>query len=213
MKRPGGPGRIGPGRFLLHIRAADRWSVPRLPAFGEARGRFGAAVGVANKRAPKGAVSMMVDADMIPHSEYEHPLILLIMLCSMVNEGGFPALGAHFTLQPSSTPQEPANRPPGRTEFDNLAFVRRFRRPCHRHRRPAPPCPSAAVASSNATKSAAPQASGSQPEPLAGVLPGRHLALLGSSQKNGQQSTVSKPACPCCSHIATTIEPLKPSRK
>jgi DNA-damage-inducible protein J len=37
---------------------------------------------------------------------------------------------------------------------------------------------------------------------------------LGVVSENGQQSTVSKPALPLsCSHIATTIEPLKPSRE
>lgn len=36
----------------------------------------------------------------------------------------------------------------------------------------------------------------------------------GVVSENGQQSTVSKPALPLsCSHIATTIEPLKPSRE
>jgi len=38
--------------------------------------------------------------------------------------------------------------------------------------------------------------------------------LFGVVSENGQQSTVSKPALPLsCSHIATTIEPLKPSRE
>jgi addiction module RelB/DinJ family antitoxin len=37
---------------------------------------------------------------------------------------------------------------------------------------------------------------------------------IGVVSENGQQSTVSKPALPLsCSHIATTIEPLKPSRE
>lgn len=41
-----------------------------------------------------------------------------------------------------------------------------------------------------------------------------NLGKLGVVSENGQQSTVSKPALPLsCSHIATTIEPLKPSRE
>ena len=43
---------------------------------------------------------------------------------------------------------------------------------------------------------------------------GARHGLDGVVSENGQQSTVSKPALPLsCSHIATTIEPLKPSRE
>ena len=42
----------------------------------------------------------------------------------------------------------------------------------------------------------------------------RLTGIDGVVSENGQQSTVSKPALPLsCSHIATTIEPLKPSRE
>ena len=46
------------------------------------------------------------------------------------------------------------------------------------------------------------------------VQPLGQKGLDGVVSENGQQSTVSKPALPLsCSHIATTIEPLKPSRE
>lgn len=54
-------------------------------------------------------------------------------------------------------------------------------------------------------------------QPGAGKSAGGELVrdeLKGVVSENGQQSTVSKPALPLsCSHIATTIEPLKPSRE
>ena len=46
-----GPGRIGPGRFLLHKAADAVGAFPGCQLFCEAPGRFGAAVGVADKRA------------------------------------------------------------------------------------------------------------------------------------------------------------------
>jgi hypothetical protein len=105
----------------------------------------------------------------------------------MVNEGGFPALGAHFTLQPSSTPQErqPATRKDGSSI--NLAFVRRF----GDHAigivdRPLPFCRSRIIERDQVRVR---KASGSQPEPFqqwrsasVAISP-----FLGSSQKNGQQ--------------------------
>ena len=51
-------------------------------------------------------------------------------------------------------------------------------------------------------------------EHLCQPLPAPVPVVLGVVSENGQQSTVSKPALPLsCSHIATTIEPLKPSRE
>ncbi|CAM5548942.1 hypothetical protein FALB51S_00167 [Frigidibacter albus] len=74
MQREGGwrfPGRIGPGRFLLHETAHAVRALPSGKLLRKTCRRFGTAVGVADQR-PEGSVSMMFVADMIPHPECEY---------------------------------------------------------------------------------------------------------------------------------------------
>ena len=159
MQREGGrcgPGRIDPGRFLLHKTADAVRALPGGELLGETCRRLGTAVGVADQCPERGCVDDVCCRHDSSSRMRVFAFIILILLYFVRMRGGFPRPRmAQITPRPSSTRRCPADQPSGK--------------PGDRRPRARPHPPPALLRSPRrrtCTRSARRRTSGNQPLPL-----------------------------------------------